>query len=57
MACKYCGKPVVLVPSAAARARKHGGTAAYYTSLFPNHSECVVQNNREQSLVAMRKAR
>ena len=40
MNCTLCGKPVVLVPSAAERARKHGESAAYYTRLFPTHAEC-----------------
>ncbi len=48
--CKYCGKPVVLVPSAAERARKDvtGKTAAYYTSLFPYHARCMAEMNRAQ---------
>lgn len=42
MNCKFCGKPIVLVPSAAERARSDvtGKTAAYYTSLFTYHSAC-----------------
>ena len=44
MACKYCGKKVVLVPSATERAKKYGKTAAYYRALFPNHSACELSN-------------
>ena len=42
MICSYCKKPVVLSPSAAERAAKDvtGKSAAYYTSLFPNHAAC-----------------
>ena len=42
MNCTICGKPVVLRPSASERAAKVGGTAAYYTSLFPNHADCEI---------------
>lgn len=44
MNCTICGKPVVLVPSAAERARSDvtGKTAAYYTSLFPTHAACTL---------------
>ena len=44
MNCTICGKPVVLVPSAAERAAKDvtGKSAAYYTSLFTEHSACVL---------------
>ena len=42
--CVFCGKSIVLVPSAAERAAKYGGThtAAYYTSLFTSHSDCLM---------------
>ena len=42
--CTFCGKPIVLVPSAAERAAKDvtGKTAAYYTSLFTSHSDCLM---------------
>ena len=42
MNCNICNKPVVLVPSAAERARKHGETPAYYTKLFSQHSDCAL---------------
>jgi hypothetical protein len=50
MNCTICGKPVVLSPSAAERAAKDNDpshTAAYYTRLFPTHSDCAL-NKREQ---------
>jgi hypothetical protein len=47
--CKYCDKPVILVPSAYARAKKFGKTAQYYKDLFPNHSDCVVTNREQQT--------
>lgn len=40
MICKYCNKPVVLVPSAAERAKRYGGKASDYTKLFPTHTAC-----------------
>lgn len=45
MICRHCNKPVILVPSAAERARKDvtGKSAAYYTSLFPTHAECSIR--------------
>jgi hypothetical protein len=47
MACKYCGKPVVLVPSAKERAANYGKSPGYYTMLFPNHQECEAANRDE----------
>lgn len=49
MKCKHCGKEVVLVPSAAERAKKDvtGKTAAYYTSLFDYHAECTLKMRAE----------
>lgn len=57
MNCTICGKPIVLVPSAAERARKDvtGKTAAYYTSLFTEHGECVVAKREAETLALMRK--
>lgn len=55
--CKLCGKPIVLVPSAAERAAKYGKTAKYYTDLFDEHTECFLQKREEDTLLSMRKAR
>lgn len=54
--CKYCNKPVVLMPSAAERARRYGGVPADYTALFPNHSACEVAARSAQAVETMRKA-
>jgi hypothetical protein len=47
MNCTICGKRVVLIPSAAERARKDvtGKSAKYYTALFPRHAECELKNS------------
>lgn len=42
MKCIYCGRPIVLVPSAEERARKSGGKPSDYTKLFTAHTECQV---------------
>lgn len=57
MNCTICGKPIVLVPSAAERAAKDvsGKPAAYYTSLFTSHSECQVAKRSQESIDLMRK--
>ena len=49
--CTICGKPIVLEPSAAARAAKDvaGRSSAYYTSLFTAHSECVLVQRSKQT--------
>lgn len=48
MNCKHCGKPIVLIPSAAERARKYGGKPEDYTKLFEYHTACTLVM-REQS--------
>jgi hypothetical protein len=40
--CTICEKPIVLVPSAAERAKKYGQPAAYYTALFTTHDTCAL---------------
>lgn len=49
--CTICGLPIHLVPSAAERAAKDvtGRTAAYYASLFSEHSDCTLRS-RERKL-------
>lgn len=56
MNCGICGKPVVLVPSAAERARTDvtGKTAAYYTALFLNHGACVAAKREQETIELMR---
>ena len=55
MNCNICGKPVVLVPSAAERARKSDKPASYYTGLFPTHASCAVKKRTEEAKELMRK--
>lgn len=57
MKCKICGKPVVLVPSAAERAAKDtsGKTAEYYTSLFDTHAECALAKRAAETSELMRR--
>lgn len=44
MNCTVCHKPIILVPSAAERARQDvtGKSASYYTRLFTTHAECAI---------------
>jgi hypothetical protein len=55
--CLECGKPVVLVPSAAERARTDvtGKPASYYTKLFPRHAACIVAKREKETLELMRR--
>lgn len=48
MNCTICHKPIVLVPTAAERAAKDvtGKSAAYYTGLFTEHSECILAKRK-----------
>lgn len=56
MNCKICGKPIVLAPSANERAAKDvtGKSAAYYTSLFTEHSQCTLDKRNEDTSALMR---
>ena len=55
MACKYCDKPVVLVPSAEERARTDvtNKSPGYFRSLFPNHSSCYLEARKNNDYEAM----
>lgn len=53
--CPHCGNPVILHPSAEARAAKYGLTADYYRRLFPSHSGCLVTARSAESVHLMRK--
>ena len=46
MNCAICQKPIILVPSAAERARKFGGKASDYTRLFTTHTDCQLAKNK-----------
>lgn len=55
MVCKYCGKPVILVPSASERARKFGGRPSDYTKLFEDHADCILEARRAAILKLINK--
>ncbi len=57
MNCSHCGKPIVLVPSAAERAAKDvtGRPASYYTSLFTAHADCQLKARAESTSELMRR--
>ena len=59
MNCTICSKPIILVPSAEERAKKDltGKPAAYYRSLFTEHSDCTLRKRAEDTskLMAERK--
>lgn len=55
MRCTICGKPIVLIPSAAERAAKFGGRPSDYTQLFREHSQCVIDKRNEETLALIRK--
>lgn len=45
--CKYCGEPIILVPSAQERAKKYGGSPNDYTNMFDYHSNCTLKMRKE----------
>ena len=47
--CLICGKPIILSPSAAERARKDvtGKTAQFFIDIFRTHSECELKKRAE----------
>lgn len=57
MKCRICGKEVILVPSAKERAKsdRGGHSAAYYTRLFPEHTECALKERDGDSVELMRR--
>lgn len=54
MTCRHCRLPVILQPSAKARAERYGGTPRDYTLLFPNHADCVVKAREQETLNLLR---
>lgn len=54
MTCRHCHKPVILQPSAKARAERYGGTPRDYTLLFPNHADCVVKAREQETIELLR---
>ena len=55
MNCTICGKRIVLVPSAKARAAKFGGKASDYTALFTAHTECLLAKREADTIALMRR--
>ena len=55
MNCTICNKPIVLMPSAAERAKKAGGKPSDYTKLFTEHAECAVAKREREAVELMRK--
>lgn len=53
--CTICGKPIKLTPTAAERAAKFGGTAAHYTSLFTEHSQCQLEKRKTDTSALMKR--
>lgn len=54
MKCTICGKPVVLIPSAAERAEKYGGKPSDYTKLFSTHADCALKKREQETNALMR---
>lgn len=52
--CDLCGKPIVLVPSAAERARTSGHTADYYKNLFTTHTQCALDKRAKEASALMK---
>ena len=55
MKCTICNKPIVLVPSAAERAKKYGGNPSDYTKLFTSHSACFITKRERETVELMRR--
>lgn len=55
--CTICGKPIVLSPSAAERAKSDacGRPPEYYTNLFDTHSECALAKRAADTVELMRR--
>ena len=54
--CKHCNTPIVLYPTAKARAARYGGSPDDYANLFTEHSSCliVLHHNDAWSVEALR---
>lgn len=55
--CRHCGKPIVLVPSAAERARKYGGKPSDYANLFQWHDDCQLQLRQAETTELLQRKR
>jgi hypothetical protein len=56
MKCSICKQEIELVPSAAERAKKFGGTASHYTRLFTKHAACIIQKRTAETLQLIQEA-
>jgi len=52
--CSICGKPIVLVPSATARAHKLNCAVSEIDACFTTHSACLVAKRNAESTDLMR---
>lgn len=57
MNCTICHQPIVLIPSAAERAKKCGGTASDYTKLFTVHADCLIEKRNRETFELCKKIR
>jgi hypothetical protein len=55
MDCTICHKPIILVPSAAERARRYGGKPSDYSRLFTTHAECTLAKREADTLALIHK--
>lgn len=55
MKCSICNKPIILSPSATERAEKFGGKPSDYTSMFTEHSECIVTKRDDDAKKLMQR--
>lgn len=55
MKCTICTKEIVLVPSAAERAKKYGGSPSDYTKLFRTHAHCQLAKREQETLELIRR--
>ncbi len=51
--CTICGKPIVLVPSAAERAKKHGGKPSDYPNAFTTHATGSIEQRSAEARALM----
>lgn len=57
MKCTICHEEVVLVPSAAERAKKFGGPPSQYTKRFTEHSTCITRKRNAETLELLKRLR
>lgn len=55
MNCTICNNPIILVPSAAERAKRHGGKPSDYTKLFTTHAKCAVEKREAETIELIRR--